>query len=212
MTHVALLGDSVFDNAAYVGGGPDVATQVKSSAGGLEVTLLARDGATIADIGSQARGLDPATTHVVVSIGGNDALRASGVLEEPASSVAAALAKLSEVREKFSRDFSNMVAGLTGTGVGTRPIAVAFCTIYEPRFPPERRRLASAALCLLNDAITREVFANGFTLIDLRLVCNEDDDFANPIEPSVKGGSKIARAITRFVTDDPPTACVFANS
>jgi hypothetical protein len=30
-------------------------------------------------------------------------------------------------------------------------------------------------------------------------VCNEPDDYANPIEPSSHGGAKIARAITRAV-------------
>jgi hypothetical protein len=208
MKHVALLGDSVFDNAAYVGSGPDVARQVESSAREFEVTLLARDGATIADIGPQSRAIGPTTGYLVVSIGGNDALRASGVLEESASSVASALARLASVREKFDRDFSAMLAGLIGIGA----LRIAVCSIYEPRFPSERRSLASAALCLLNDAITRQVFLNGLTLIDLRLICDEDDDFANPIEPSVKGGLKIARAISRFLTDHPPTARVFGNS
>jgi hypothetical protein len=207
MKHVALLGDSVFDNAAYVAGGPDVARQLKPLAQGFEVTLLARDGATLADIDSQSSGIDAGISHLVISIGGNDALRASGVLEEAASSVSGALAKLTTVSEKFSRDFAAMLAGLTRT----RTIPTAVCTIYDPRFPPERRRLASAALCLLNDAITRQVFLNGLTLIDLRLICDQDGDFANPIEPSVQGGSKIAKAIARFLRDDPPTARVFGS-
>jgi hypothetical protein len=38
-------------------------------------------------------------------------------------------------------------------------------------------------------------------LIDLRLVCNEDADFANPIEPSVRGGAKIATAIAALVAE-----------
>lgn len=208
MKHVALLGDSVFDNAAYVGSGPAVARQLRSLAQGFEVTLLARDGATIADVHSQQQSMDPAISHLVVSIGGNDALRASGVIEESAPSVAVALARLASVREKFDRDFSAMLAGLTER----RKIPIAVCTIYDPRFPPERRALASAALCLLNDSITRQVFQNGLTLIDLRLVCAEDDDFANPIEPSVKGGIKIAQAINRFLNDAPPNARVFGNS
>jgi hypothetical protein len=32
-------------------------------------------------------------------------------------------------------------------------------------------------------------------VIDLRLVCTEPADYANPIEPSSGGGEKIARAI-----------------
>jgi len=31
--------------------------------------------------------------------------------------------------------------------------------------------------------------------VDLRLVCTEPSDYANPIEPSGSGGAKIARAI-----------------
>jgi GDSL-like Lipase/Acylhydrolase family len=206
MKHVALLGDSVFDNAAYVGGGPELARQLRSLAQGFEVTLLARDGATIADIDSQSRDIDPAISHLVISVGGNDALRASGVLDEPAFSVADALAKLTRVREKFSRDFASMLAGLTQN----RAVPIAVCTIYEPRFPLERRGPASAALCLLNDTITRQAFLNRITLIDLRLICDQDEDFANPIEPSIKGGFKISEAITRFLNGDPPSARVFA--
>jgi hypothetical protein len=37
--------------------------------------------------------------------------------------------------------------------------------------------------------------------LDLRLVCNELADYANPIEPSVAGGAKIARTIKQVVTD-----------
>ena len=46
-----------------------------------------------------------------------------------------------------------------------------------------------------HDRITREAFGQGLPLLDLRLVCGEDDDFANPIEPFVQGGAKIAAAI-----------------
>ena len=40
--HVVLLGDSTFDNAAYVGRGPDVRTQLQAMLRGSEATLLAR--------------------------------------------------------------------------------------------------------------------------------------------------------------------------
>jgi hypothetical protein len=41
----------------------------------------------------------------------------------------------------------------------------------------------------------------GLPLIDLRLICNDDADFANPIEPSVQGGAKIAAAIETLLAD-----------
>jgi hypothetical protein len=51
------------------------------------------------------------------------------------------------------------------------------------------------ALSAFNDVITREAFARGLGLIDLRLICRNDEDFAGPTGPSAKGGAKIAAAI-----------------
>ena len=88
---------------------------------------------------------------------------------------------------------------------------MAFCSIYEPRFlDPARRRAAANALTLLNDVITSEVFRAGASLIDLRLICHRDEDFANPIEPSAVGGAEIAHAIARFAKADRGTSMVFA--
>jgi hypothetical protein len=56
-------------------------------------------------------------------------------------------------------------------------------------------------LSVFNDTITREA-ARGLALIDLRLICTEDEDLANPIEPSVIGG---ARSPTRLPPLPPIT-------
>src|SRR5919198_237854 len=46
MGHVVLLGDSIFDNAAYVGGGPDVVRQLRAVLpSDWRATLNALDGA-----------------------------------------------------------------------------------------------------------------------------------------------------------------------
>ena len=50
-------------------------------------------------------------------------------------------------------------------------------------------------LAIFNDVVTRQAFVRGLPLVDLRLVCDEDADYANPIEPSGRGGAKIAAAI-----------------
>ena len=45
MNHAVLLGDAIFDNAAYVPGGQPVATQLRAALGrDWQVTLLATDG------------------------------------------------------------------------------------------------------------------------------------------------------------------------
>ncbi len=200
MAHVVLLGDSVFDNAAYVGRGPEVVQQLRTVLpGGWQATLLAVDGNVIADVARQLERLPVSTSHLVVSVGGNDALRMSGVLERATGSVGGALDLLAEVRERFQAAYRDMLDAVQAT---TRPTAL--CTIYDPRYPdPQRRRLAAAALTLLNDVITREAFARGLSLLDLRVLCGEDTDFANPIEPSVQGGQKIAQAIASFLHVQP---------
>jgi hypothetical protein len=57
-------------------------------------------------------------------------------------------------------------------------------------------------LCLFNDVILREAFRAGLPVLDLPLVCTDPADYSrsSPIEPSVVGGGKIARAISRLVT------------
>jgi hypothetical protein len=46
----------------------------------------------------------------------------------------------------------------------------------------EREELADA----LEELITREVFRRGADCVDLRILCNDDRDFANPIESAPK--------------------------
>ena len=57
-----------------------------------------------------------------------------------------------------------------------------------------------------NDVILRVAFESKLQVIDLRLVCTEPGDYANPIEPSSRGGEKIARAIMRSLGLAGPTS------
>ena len=60
MGHVVLLGDSVFDNAAYVGGGPDVVRQVRERLPrGWDASLRAVDGSMVAGLPSSSRAFHP---------------------------------------------------------------------------------------------------------------------------------------------------------
>ena len=150
----------------------------------------------------QLDGASLGATHLVVSAGGNDALVQEAVLREPARSIGEALARLAQVRDRFQQAYRTMLDAMLPQALPT-----AVCTIYDPRFPdPASQRLAITELALFNDAIVRETFARGLTLIDLRLVCDEPADLANPIESAVLGGGKIAAAIARFITEQRPIA------
>src|SRR5690349_4206022 len=74
MKHIVLLGDSIFDNEAYSGTGRDVSSQLQLLLLDWKVTLLAVDGSTTLDMRPQIRKIPANTTHIVVSMGGNDAL------------------------------------------------------------------------------------------------------------------------------------------
>ena len=66
------------------------------------------------------------------------------------------------------------------------------------------------ALAVFNDVVVRTAAAHGLDVIDLRAVCDQPQDYANPIEPSAIGGAKIARAIAGIVTGTAaPMARVF---
>ena len=196
MSHVVLLGDSIFDNAAYVAGAPDVIHQVRQKLPeGSRATLLAVDGGTTRDVRGQLRLLPRDATHLVVSAGGNDALRKGDFLGAPARSTAEALTGLAEIGDGFERDYLAMLDGVLAHGLPT-----AICTIYYPRFPEAPlQRVAVAALSVFNDCITRAAFARGLPLIDLRLICTQASDYANAIEPSARGGEKISRAIANVI-------------
>lgn len=211
MNHVALLGDSIFDNGAYVQRGePDVVAQVRARLPqGWKATLCAVDGAVTKGVERQLARLPPDASHLVVSAGGNDALGNSGILREGARSVAEVITRLADVRDEFARSYQRML-----DTVMERRLPTTICTIYDARFPdPQEQRLVVTSLSIFNDVISREAFRRRLPLLDLRLICDEPDDYANPIEPSAKGGDKIAAAIAQVVAGNSifPRSQVFAE-
>ena len=107
MSHVVLLGDSIFDNGVYVPGGPAVIEQLRSQLPrGWRATLLAIDGAVVEEVASQLARLPDDASHLVISAGGNDALQSSHIVEDSTRSAADGFAHAAEV--------------LSGTAMGRR--------------------------------------------------------------------------------------------
>src|SRR4051812_4605882 len=116
--HVVLLGDSIFDNKRYVGRDPDVVAQVRDRLpSGWRATLLAVDGDVAGGVRRQLRGLPDDATHLVVSVGGNDALGSASLLEQPASSVAAGLLALQVAQDAVARGYEAGVDGGASRGL-----------------------------------------------------------------------------------------------
>ena len=195
MGHIILLGDSIFDNGVYVPGQPDVVKQLRAALpSGWTASLLAVDGAVTRSVASQLTRVPRDATHLVVSVGGNDALGESNILGSPARMVGEAVMMLSDAQQRFAGNYADMLEGVLGLGLST-----ALCTIYDTPSSAPNHRIIKTALSLFNDVITRAAFGNALPLIDLRLICGEDEDYANPIEPSARGGEKIAAAIAALI-------------
>ena len=197
MAHVVLLGDSIFDNQSYVQRGePDVVHQLRERLPeGWSATLLAVDGSVTADIQRQLARLPADATHLILSVGGNDALGQISALSEAAPSIAHAFARFGVIQDQFEHGYHQMLDGVLARGLPT-----ALCTIYNGAFPDAGyQRVVAVGAALYDDVILRAAVMRGLPALDLRLVCSDPADYANPIEPSARGGAKIAAAIAHLL-------------
>lgn len=194
MPRVVLLGDSVFDNAAYVRGGPDVATQLRAVLPEeWKVSLLAIDGAVLEDIPRELPRVPSGATHVALSIGGNDALRHADLLE--ASIGVDVLARIADAAAAFGPRYENCLKAVADLG-----LPLITCTIYEGNLGGSLQKRAIGAVAAFNDRIQRSALRLGVPVLELRDLFTSPEDYANPIEPSVRGGEKMARAIGEWAT------------
>ena len=209
MKHIVLLGDSIFDNGSYVGYNElDVPNQLKSLVNNdCKVTNLAVDGHVTSHIVTQLNNLPSDATHLFVSVGGNDALGHLPIFNETVDTIGDALQKIYLIGENFQKAYSGML-----DSVLVHKLPTTVCSVYYPRFiaqslnrvqlylpqqvnAEQLQQRAVAAESIFNDIIMFEVFKRNLPLIDLRVLCNKDEDYANPIEPSCIGGLKIANKI-----------------
>jgi hypothetical protein len=189
---IALLGDSIFDNSAYTGGEPDVVTHLRALLPmGWQASLLAVDGSVTTDLQAQLRRVQD-ENHIVIALGGNDALMSTDLLNRPVSSTAEALVMFGKRADQFEIAFRSAIQAALALKRDT-----TICTIYNGNLSGVEAQLARVGLMLFNDVILRIAFERGLTVIDLRLVCTDPEDYANPIEPSGTGGRKIAAAIAQ---------------
>lgn len=195
--HLVLLGDSIFDNAAYVDGGPSVIDQVsRLILLDWSASLLAVDGHTTVEVAQQLGRLTDGATHLVLSVGGNDALGCLPKLEAAASSIFQALSTLTAMKSAFDANYRQLVTSLLGF---RKPLLL--CTINDsvPGLPDELK----TALGLFNEVILRVAIECQLPVLDLRLICVEAGDYSvkSPIEPSSQGGEKIAHKMVNTVAN-----------
>jgi hypothetical protein len=207
--HVALLGDSIFDNSAYTGGEPDVVSHLRTMLPqDWQASMLAIDGSVTADLKAQLANVHN-EDHLVISVGGNDAIMSSSLLGLPVTSTAEALSIFGSRMEEFEAEYRSAIDAVLALKRKT-----IVCTIYNGNLREAEAPLARVGLLIFNDVILRIAFERRIAVIDLRLICNEPSDYANPIEPSGSGGKKIAAAIARSlrtVQGDSAYSQVYCN-
>jgi len=191
MPHLVLLGDGILANGAHTRQEPDTALTIRQLLPGWTVTLLAAEGAPIAAVSTQVQRIPANPDLVVLSVGGNDAIEHTDIMQQPAVSSGETLDALIKLVEGFAEKYEGAVKT-----VRDRAPRVVLCTIYEP--PLVGKNTASRArvvLTLLNDRVMRTAYRWGLDVLDLRAICTSPGDFTLQIAPSAAGAAKIGRAI-----------------
>ena len=206
---ITLIGDSIFDNAPYTDGGPAVIDHLRKFVPiDWHCDLKAIDGSTTRDLQAQLATVLPGTTNLCLSIGGNDLIEQFDLLDTPVQSSAEALLLISEASLEFRKSYRRCLQDCMTMGL---PLVV--CTIYNCNFPTvAQQRTVEVALSVFNSEIITAALDYGLGVIELRRVCTEPEDYANPIEPSVAGGRKIAQAIARSVLNTKPVAKTYIEA
>ncbi len=192
---VVLAGDSIFDNQKYVPDGQPVSVHLdhRLPLHG-HVQLIAEDGSICTDIERQLTALEDSPDFLIISTGGNDALRAKDILANPCQTVYEALGTLHATQEIFRQNYRAMLRKAKPT---SKQLMV--CTIYDA--VPDLDPRLTTALSLFNDIIVKEANLASISVMDLRVVCRDPGDYSlvSSIEPSDTGGEKIATAIADWI-------------
>jgi len=130
-------------------------------------------------------------THVVISVEGAWAIEASGLLQGGTHTISEALETLATAADEFESILCGMIAAAQETGLPT-----IVCTLVPARYArPEQHRIFSTALAIFNDRVVRRAVAAGLPIVDLRLVCDEDADYASATLLSRAGVRKAANVV-----------------
>ena len=163
-----------------------------ASRGAARLVHRAVDGATVADLPAQARGLAPTGEAVaILTVGGNDLLR--GLLVDRGPGIAAFAAAL----EAFVR------------GLPIRPVLLG--NVYDPTFGDDARDFTGVEPALARgnhrrlNAVIAGVAARYGALVDIHahFLTGDPSWYTGIIEPSLRGASEIRRCFLAHLPAAP---------
>jgi hypothetical protein len=188
--HVVLLGDALLD--AY--------SSIDKTPGEFEDALLpgTRDQWTISVVSAaEVERAGPAlvlpgdATHAIIFIEGNHAIEQSGLLHSRPDAYGQTLEQLSLAADEFEHTIERLIHVAQSAR-----LVIMVCTMFQPNHKDRvRQRTACAALAIFNDRVIKRAAEARVSLIDLRLICNEPEDYDNPTQLSQSGLQKAANVI-----------------
>jgi len=190
------VGDSMLNNARYVGVGESVLDylQLFGKKNSCNYVMLAKDGARLSDAFQQVDGFEitPSISNgdcIVISIGGNDLLAgATNILSENILSENI----LSEDAETLFQRFLDLVKSIHVKFDSTNNKTQLFVlNLYYPAAKPRFH----GRIRQWNAWLDEHASSAGYTVIHTDSVITADSDLCYKIEPSAQGGEKIAGLI-----------------
>ena len=146
---------------------------------------------------SRVRAIPAEVTHIVICVDGGWAIETSGLLQGSARTIREALYGLASAADEFEKVFVRLIAAAAEAGVPT-----IVCTLVPARYvDPVQERAAAAALAIFNDRILRRAIAAQLSIVELRLICDEDNDYASETLLSHAGVRKVANVARSALYD-----------
>jgi hypothetical protein len=204
VTFTTLLGDSIIDNKSYVQHGEFSVLEHLEHQSDLQFQQLAYDGHTTEHVLS-GQMLSPAvqtSSHLVLSVGGNDLLQNIPFLYEgPIENINGAIAGVQQyIFNPLQQRYETIVEKLSSHRAN-----LLLCTVYEGDLgrSDEFRNIIDSSKTMVsafNDIVYKTANKYGADVLELRDIFVRPEDYANPIEPSHIGGGKLAKAIYDWIT------------
>ena len=146
---------------------------------------------------SRVRAIPTGVSHIGICVDGGWAIETSGLLQGHAQSIRDALDTLAAAADEFEDMFAGLIAAATEAGVPT-----IVCTLVPARYmEPSQERVAATALAIFNDRILRRTIAAHLSIVELRLICDEDGDYASETLLSHAGVRKVANVARSALYD-----------
>ena len=203
MTSITLLGDSIIDNKTYVQQQEYSVLEHLQNISKYEFLQFAYDGDTTVNVlERQLQSQEVAkSSHLVLSIGGNDLLQNILFLHEgPIENINKALSDVhKQILKPLEQRFETIVEKLSSHRAN-----LLLCTVYEGdlgRTDEFRDVLDSSKIMVssFNDTVYKTASKYNADVLELRHIFTLSEDYANPIEPSHVGGEKLAQAIMDWI-------------